>query len=202
MNYLAHAYLSFDNPKIMVGNITGDEVKGNKFLDHPNGVREGLLLHRLIDTFTDQHPLTKQMGSFFKPQFGLYSGILTDIYCDHLLAKNFKQLTGKELSEFVIYVYKVLNDHYDLLPGNWKEKLYYMEKYNWLEGYQQLAEIKRVLLGMTQRHHLKVNLSLSIESYQNNADEIETLFLQFFKDIQLHLPTIYKEVTLRLAKLG
>lgn len=30
MNYLAHAYLSFDEPEILVGNMISDFVKGKK----------------------------------------------------------------------------------------------------------------------------------------------------------------------------
>jgi acyl carrier protein phosphodiesterase len=35
MNYLAHAYLSFNDPEILVGNMISDFVKGKKKFDSP-----------------------------------------------------------------------------------------------------------------------------------------------------------------------
>jgi acyl carrier protein phosphodiesterase len=35
MNYLAHAYLSFNDPEILVGNMISDFVKGKKKFDFP-----------------------------------------------------------------------------------------------------------------------------------------------------------------------
>ncbi len=35
MNYLAHAYLSFNDPEILVGNMISDFVKGKKKFDYP-----------------------------------------------------------------------------------------------------------------------------------------------------------------------
>lgn len=35
MNYLAHAYLSFNDPEILVGNLISDFVKGKKKFDYP-----------------------------------------------------------------------------------------------------------------------------------------------------------------------
>ena len=59
MNYLAHAYLSFNEPEILVGNMISDFVKGKKKFDYSPGVQKGIALHRAIDNFTDYHTATK-----------------------------------------------------------------------------------------------------------------------------------------------
>ena len=61
MNYLAHAYLSFNIPEILVGNLISDFVKGKRKLDYPPGIRTGITLHRAIDTFTDTHPAIRDV---------------------------------------------------------------------------------------------------------------------------------------------
>ena len=76
MNLLAHAYLSFNNPEILVGNMISDYVKGKKKFDYPIGIQNGIQLHRLIDQFTDAHPMTKRAKIIFSPHYGLYSGAL------------------------------------------------------------------------------------------------------------------------------
>jgi acyl carrier protein phosphodiesterase len=42
MNYLAHAYLSFNQPEILVGNMISDFVKGKKKFDFAPGIQKEL----------------------------------------------------------------------------------------------------------------------------------------------------------------
>ena len=86
MNYLAHAYLSFNHPEILVGNIISDFVKGKKKFDYPEGIQKGIHLHRLIDAYTDTHPATARAKEIFRPHYRLYSGAVMDVLYDHFLA--------------------------------------------------------------------------------------------------------------------
>ena len=56
MNYLAHVYLSCADEALTIGNFIADHVKGKAYLDYPETIQKGILLHRKIDHFTDQHP--------------------------------------------------------------------------------------------------------------------------------------------------
>ena len=60
MNFLAHAYLSFQHPQMLVGNMVSDFVKGAAKDKFVNDIRQGIILHREIDAFTDIHPATKK----------------------------------------------------------------------------------------------------------------------------------------------
>ena len=88
MNYLAHAYLSFEITDITVGNMISDFVKGKQKLDYPVAIQHGITLHRAIDSFTDSHAVTRQAKSFFKEDYGLYAGPLVDVVYDHFLAND------------------------------------------------------------------------------------------------------------------
>ena len=72
MNYLAHAYLSFNKPEILIGNLISDFVKGKKKFDYSTGIQKGIALHRAIDQFTDDHAITQSAKLFFKPAYRLY----------------------------------------------------------------------------------------------------------------------------------
>ena len=71
MNYLAHAYLSFNQQEILVGNMISDFVKGKTKFNYPEGIQKGIALHRAIDEFTDTHPATKEAAAFFRPAYRL-----------------------------------------------------------------------------------------------------------------------------------
>ena len=86
MNFLAHAYLSFQHPGVTVGNMISDFVKGSKKDTLPYDVRQGVMLHRAIDAYTDSHEVIGSVKAFFRPHYRLYSGAIVDIIFDHFLA--------------------------------------------------------------------------------------------------------------------
>ena len=49
MNYLAHVYLSNTDEALTIGNLIADHVKGKAYLDYPETIQKGILLHRKID---------------------------------------------------------------------------------------------------------------------------------------------------------
>ena len=100
MNYLAHAYLSFDDEDILFGNFIGDFIKGTKNIGLPHNVWKGVKLHRAIDSFTDQHPATTQAKDLIRKDLGHASGIFVDMIFDHILAVNWVNYSNKSLKEF------------------------------------------------------------------------------------------------------
>jgi hypothetical protein len=117
MNYLAHAYLSFHQPQILVGNMISDFVKGKKQFDYPPTVQQGIRLHRNIDTFTDQHPATKKAKEFLKPAVGPYSGAFVDVVYDHFLARDKTHFSETGLQDFAKEVYTQLHANNAIAAG-------------------------------------------------------------------------------------
>lgn len=135
MNYLAHAYLSFDSSEILVGNMISDFVKGRKKFDYAPGIQNGIMLHRMIDTFTDAHPATKSAISVFKPVVGTYAGAFVDVVYDHFLANDSKIFQGGQLADFAATTYTELVKYEAILPERFQKMLPYMIKQNWLLNY-------------------------------------------------------------------
>src|SRR5277367_1527199 len=101
MNFLAHLYLSGDNPKIKTGNFIGDFVKGKNLADRfEKDIAKGIVLHREIDWFTDRHPVVKQSKDRLREKYRHYSGVIVDVFYDHFLARNWINYSSKSLSDF------------------------------------------------------------------------------------------------------
>ena len=101
MNLLAHAWLSFNQPDILVGNMISDYVKGKSKEAYPAEIQRGIMLHRAIDTFTDVHPSTIAAKQFFRPQYRLYAGAFVDVVYDHFLANDLLEFEDPaSLNEF------------------------------------------------------------------------------------------------------
>jgi acyl carrier protein phosphodiesterase len=182
MNYLAHAFLSNNDKDLLIGNFIADHVRGNDFKLYNDKIIEGIRLHRKIDSFTDAHPLFRQSKRFFYGGFEKYSGILVDIYFDHLLASDFEKFAGTPLPVFSDQVYKVYLEHGSVLPKSSNRFLEYVLKNNVYSSYAQIEGIEKVLYHLSGRIGHNVRLDHSLDLFLRNETELRTGFSDFFND--------------------
>jgi len=180
MNFLAHVYLSHHDVDLQIGNFIADHVKGKNYLNLPNGIAAGIMMHRHIDTFTDAHPIFRNSKKYFSAQYGLYAGVIVDIVYDHFLAKNWHRYETENLEEFTQHFYQNLNRNYELLPEKTKLMLPIMMSENWLYSYKTISGITKVLEKMDKRTQ---NLSKMRYAHHNLTQyyvELEYDFNKFF----------------------
>ncbi|RYZ21979.1 MAG: DUF479 domain-containing protein [Chitinophagaceae bacterium] len=151
MNYLAHAWLSFGNTEVLVGNMIADFVKGKARYAFPPGIQAGIELHRRIDAFTDTHPATAQAKEYFRPHYRLYAAPIVDVVYDHFLAADTSIHTDAELLAFSEDVYRRLRGQLEWLPPRFAAMLPYMESDNWLYHYKERSGLGRSLGGLFRR---------------------------------------------------
>ncbi|MGY6563034.1 MAG: acyl carrier protein phosphodiesterase [Luteibaculaceae bacterium] len=180
MNFLAHFVLSHPNKPLSVGNFLGDFVKGKAYENYPPAVKNGILLHRFIDSFTDEHALVKEVTAVFKPEFGRYSAIITDVAFDYILAKYFTSLTPWQLDAFAESQYENLAENQALLTPGAAHTFTYMRKQNWLYYYKDLDGVATALKGISNRLNHGVNLSLATPVLEKNETLVKAKFEAFF----------------------
>jgi acyl carrier protein phosphodiesterase len=183
MNFLAHAYLSFENPQILVGNMISDFVKGAKKNDFEKDIRQGISLHREIDSYTDLHPETKKAMLYFRPLYRLYSGPIIDIIFDHFLAIELDRKEGS-LKSFTSTVYKTLDEHRESLPENFYHLLFYMKRDDWLYGYRFKEGIHRSLGGLARRAKYLNDIEPAYEIFNEHYEALSEHFSSFFPDVK------------------
>lgn len=184
MNYLAHAYLSFNQPEILVGNIISDFVKGKKQFDFPENIHKGIILHRSIDAFTDEHEITKQAKKFFKPAVGLYAGAFVDVVYDHFLACDTTEFKDESLLHFSLSVYKTLSDYQHVLPPKFALMFPYMKMDNWLYNYRTLNGAEKSFAGLVRRAKYLNNSKPAFECFKNNYEALMQCYYSFFPAIK------------------
>lgn len=184
MNFLAHAYLSGNNEEILIGNFVADAVKGNGWQKYSPDIQTGMKLHRLIDVYTDRHPVFRRSLGRIRESFGKYSGIVVDIYYDHFLAKNWSNYSDTDLPAYADYVYSILQDNYESLPERSKQMLPYLVSQNWLLGYANFHDLNQVFHGMDRRTKLKSGMSKAVEVLKENYVDVEFDFEEYFPDLE------------------
>lgn len=151
MNFLAHLYLSGTQPLVIVGNFMGDAVKGRDLSRFPAALEQGIRLHRAIDHFTDSHPLQRAGRERSRAYAGRYSGVVMDLFYDHLLARDWERWHPDPLPVFAQRMYKLLQENEHLMPERTKQMLPYMVQYDWLASYAHVDGLARALNGLAQR---------------------------------------------------
>lgn len=182
MNYLAHALLSSNDPQLQAGNFIADHIRGNNFDNLPPQIIQGIKLHRAIDSFTDNHPLFRQSKRVFYKGFEKHSGVLVDIYFDHLLAINFPNFSSTSLSHFAKTAYENYELFQSLFPERSKNFLTYLLRNDLYSSYASLQGIQLVLSGLSKRINHHVLLENSIPLFLENKDFLNSSFMSFFED--------------------
>ncbi len=183
MNFLAHLYLSGDDDKLITGNFIGDYVKGKNFLKYPGKIREGIILHRQIDSFTDTHACFREVKVPFRGEFGLYSGVVTDLVFDHLLASRWENYCNQPLSQFAKKIHAVLLSNFQYLPLRVQGFLPVLIKNRRLESYACSEGIQQSLEIMSRYTTLPEKADKAIEIMQLNFAFIESRFTAFMNDL-------------------
>jgi len=184
MNYLAHAYLSFNNPGILVGNMISDFVKGKKQYDYPGTVQKGIRLHRAIDSFTDQHPATREAKQLFKPAVGPYAGAFIDVVYDHFLAADETELAEPDLQLFANGVYAQLAEQQSLLPEKFAGMLPYMTSQNWLYHYRSEYGIEKSFGGLVRRASYLDDASAAFGVFRKEYAALQDYYRAFFPEVK------------------
>lgn len=184
MNYLAHAYLSFDHPEITVGNLISDFVKGKKKFDYPLNIQKGITLHRSIDSFTDTHIATKEAKKVFQPGYRLYSGAFVDIVYDHFLALDDTEFNEDSLLWFSNQTYLILEKHSQWFPEGFARMFPYMKRHNWLFNYRTLTGIEKSFGGLVHRATYLTESDTANHIFENNYQLLQDCYRHFWKDLK------------------
>nr|WP_290937503.1 hypothetical protein [Haliscomenobacter sp.] len=100
MNFLAHFFLSGDDPALMTGNFLADFISNREVNELPEEIRRGIVLHRQIDQYTDAHEAVRQSIQRLYPRHRKYAPVLVDVYYDYFLIHNWAQFTTEDFAAF------------------------------------------------------------------------------------------------------
>jgi len=184
MNFLAHAYLSFNQPELLVGNMISDFVKGKKKFDYNQGILAGIMLHRQIDTFTDEHEATREAKEFLRPAVRLYSGAFVDVAYDHFLANDINEFTDTSLRLHASETYHILNKYNTILPDPFKKMLPYMESQNWLYNYKSISGTESSFGGVVRRSSYLSSSKQVFDLFQTHYSSLQNCYNAFFPSVK------------------
>lgn len=183
MNHLAHLFLAAPTAESLIGNLSGDFVKGALGDRFPPGIAAGIAQHRRIDAFTDSHPSVAAFRRVLTSDHGHYSRVIADMFFDHFLAVRFDELGGEPLEDFLARTYAMIDPYAHSLPGLLRVVYPRMRDERWLQSYRDIDGIRFALTNMSRRFSRRPRLAAATRHLVDSRAELERHFDRFFPDV-------------------
>jgi len=151
MNILFHMLLSGDDDQLLVGNFMGDFVKGPVAATaYPPRIRQGLQLHRSIDSFAQRDADFQASRLRLSPRFGLYRGVLVDLFYDHFLVRDWNRWSGVPFREYIASRRGIIDQYLEIMPPRLQESVPVIFN-ELLPSYVAVSGIEKALQRMSRR---------------------------------------------------
>jgi len=188
MNHLAHLLLAEPTPESRLGNLAADYVWHREIAGLPEAVRRGIKQHQQVDAFTDRHPVVQRSIRRLNEKWGWFTGILIDVYYDHLLALSWADHSPVPLDLFAFEVNADLLSVAHLLPASAEESVRRIAETNRIATYRDLSGIEAALIRLTYiiRQRIPQRAMELVEAMPDlaaNHDDLVVDFAEFFPQL-------------------
>ena len=184
MNFLAHSLISLEidekeNKKTLYANFAGDFYKGLvETIELPDELKEGIVLHRIIDKISDRNE--NFLNELLTEKFGIFKGIVSDMYIDHFLSKNFDSLFNDNLNNIENKILCNIKISEKFFPDNFKRTFQWLKSGKVMSSYQNINFLERAFYGISQRVRKGEILKSSIIELQKNYNLFEEKAIKEF----------------------
>jgi acyl carrier protein phosphodiesterase len=184
MNYLAHLYLASHSGDAMLGALLGDFVKPHAGFQFSADTEAEIVTHRKVDAFTDSHPVVLDAKRLFEGPSRRFSGILLDVFYDHVLASSWTRYASEPLPAFIARVYGALSAQRQTLPENFARVLPYMIEQDWLGSYVDYQGVELAVRRMSTRLSKNGHLMRDgLVDVRQHYAQLEAGFHAFFPEL-------------------
>ena len=142
-----------------------------------------IIIHRHIDAFTDRHPVVHRSKLLFTKKYHKYAGVITDIIYDHFLTRTWNLFSRKPIESVSYNFYMAMVNNFEVLPDNVKQMISSFIINDWIESYQTVNGIRKVLKTMSKTTKLPDETRFAIRELKRNYTSLEDDFLEFFPQL-------------------
>lgn len=183
MNYLAHMYLSCSDEDLIVGNMLVDMMNVKRLRELPIQYHKGFELHRLIDSYTDEHPMVKDAVLKLRVNHRKYAPVVIDIFYDYVLSLEWERYSGENIQDFCNNIYGVIKKHLHNLPEDIVGRLNKMITSNFLMTCSSPEAIRGVFNIIDGRARFTNSFSMATDDLLEDYEYYRDNFYKFFPNM-------------------
>ena len=184
MNFLGHSLISLEidentNKKTLYGNFTGDYYKGLvDRIELPEVLKEGIRLHRIIDKISDRKE--NSLNELLTDKFGIFKGIVSDMFIDHFLSKNFNQLFNKDIEIIEKRILDEVEKNRNIFPKDFERMFKWLNDRNVMSNYKDIDFLERAFEGLARNIRKGEILNLATTELKKNYNLFEEKSIKEF----------------------
>lgn len=188
MNWLAHVFLSEPDVEFRLGNLLADIVRGEELRRMSASFQRGASKHRQIDAYTDSHPIVKRSRGRVSREFRRFSGVLVDVFYDHLLATRWNAYSPIVLDAFTAKFYADIESSSIELPSSARVTLDRIIRHDLLGAYRRIEgverSLRRVSAYLSSRWRREFELERGVADLLAQRAGFDEDFAEFFPQLQ------------------
>ena len=184
MNFLGHSLISLEidekeNKETLYGNFTGDFYKGLvERIEISENLKEGIILHRIIDKTSDRKE--NLLNELLAEKFGIFKGIVSDMYIDHFLSKNFNSLFNKNINDIERKILDKIKEKKNIFPKDFERTFNWLNDRNVMENYKDIDFLERAFQGLAKNIRRGEILNLAVSELKKNYNLFEEKSIKEF----------------------
>ena len=184
MNFLGHSLISLEideniNKETLYGNFTGDFYKGLvERIEISENLKEGIILHRIIDKTSDRKE--NLLNELLAEKFGIFKGIVSDMYIDHFLSKNFNNLFNKNINDTERKILDKIKEKKNIFPKDFERTFNWLNDRNVMVNYKDIDFLDRDFQGLAKNIRRGEILNLAVSELKENYNLFEEKSIKEF----------------------
>ena len=184
MNFLGHSLISLEidekeNKETLYGNFTGDFYKGLvERIELSENLKEGIVLHRIIDKTSDRKE--NLLNELLAEKFGIFKGIVSDMFIDHFLSKNFNNLFNKNINDIERKILDKVKEKKNIFPKDFERTFNWLNDRNVMVNYKEIDFLERAFQGLAKNIRRGEILNLAVSELKKNYNLFEEKSIKEF----------------------
>ena len=177
MNFLGHSLISLEidentNKETLYGNFTGDFYKGLiEKIELSENLKEGIVLHRIIDKTSDRKE--NLLNELLAEKFGIFKGIVSDMFIDHFLSTNFNNLFNKNINDIEREILDKVKEYKNIFPKDFERTFNWLNDRNVMANYKDIDFLERAFQGLAKNIRRGEILNLAVTELKKNYNLFE-----------------------------
>ena len=184
MNFLGHSLISLEidkntNKETLYGNFTGDFYKGLvEKIELSENLKEGIILHRIIDKTSDR--TENLLNELLAGKFGIFKGIVSDMFIDHFLSKNFNNLFNKNIDNIEKLILDKVKENKNIFPKDFERTFNWLNDKNVMLNYKDIDFLERAFQGLAKNVKKGEILNSAVSELKKNYKLFEEKSIEEF----------------------
>ena len=184
MNFLGHSLISLEidentNKETLYGNFSGDFYKGLvEKIELSENLKEGIILHRIIDKTSDR--TENLLNELLAGKFGIFKGIVSDMFIDHFLSKNFNNLFNKNINNIEKLILDKVKENKNIFPKDFERTFNWLNDKNVMVNYKDIDFLERAFQGLAKNIRRGEILNLAVAELKKNYNLFEEKSIKEF----------------------